>query len=67
MSEWIVLVDYICKDNQYPWPLCKLVLKHKNMINGDKWESWTNEKWDFSLINGQFVFFVRPPYEKYQE
>ena len=42
-------VDYISKDDQYPWPWCKLVLKHKNMINEDKWESWTNEKMVFFL------------------
>ena len=26
------LVGYIFKDYQYPWPWCKLVTKHKNMI-----------------------------------
>ena len=45
--EWIVLVDYIFKGNQYPWLWCKLVLKHKNIINEDKWEIWTNENWYF--------------------
>ena len=34
--EGIVLVNYICKDDQYPWPWCKLVLKHKNMIDENK-------------------------------
>ena len=40
-------VGYISKDDQYPWPCWKLVLKHKNMINEDKWEIWTNEKMRF--------------------
>ena len=47
MLEWIFSVGYICKDDQYPWLWCKLVLKHKNMTNEDKWEIWTNEKWGF--------------------
>ena len=38
------LIDYIFKDDQYPWPWCKLLLKNKNMINEDKWESSTNKK-----------------------
>ena len=40
-------INYSCKDYQYPWLWCKLVLKNKNMINEDKWESWTNKKRDF--------------------
>ena len=44
LLEWIFLVDYIFKDDQYPWPWCKLVLRNKKLINEDKWESWTNEK-----------------------
>ena len=64
MLEWIILVNYICKDDQYPWPWCKLVQKYKNMINEDNWDSWTNEmffdKWSI-------CFFARPPHEKYQK
>ena len=64
MLECIFLVDYICKDNQYHWPWCKLVLKQKIMINEDKWEIW--KKMIF-LINDQFVFLFDPPYEKDQK
>ena len=39
MLEWIVSVDYICKDEQFTCPLCKLVIKQENMINEDKRES----------------------------
>ena len=35
------------KDDQYPWPWCQLVLKQKNTVNEDNWESWTNEKMRF--------------------
>ena len=49
------LVYYICKDDQYPSPWCKLLLKHKNMINEDEWENWTNgEK---QMIIDPFLFF----------
>ena len=40
-------VNYTCKYDQYPWPWCKLVPKHKNMINEDNGESWTIEKMRF--------------------
>ena len=36
------------------------------MINEDKWDSWTNEKWDF-FDKLSVCFFVRPPYEKDQK
>ena len=64
--EWIVSVNAICKDNQYPCPRCKLVTKHKNMINEDKWEIWTNEKWD-CFDKWWFFFLLDPPYEKDQK
>ena len=61
MLKCIVSVDYICKDDQYPLPWCKLVLKRRNMINEDKWECWTNEKMKHFLINDQFNTYLFPP------
>ena len=65
MLEYIFSVDYFFKDDHYPCWWYKLLLK-KNMINEDKWESSTNRKMVYFLINDQF-YFVRPPYEKYQK
>ena len=65
MLKCIVSVDYICKDDQYPLPWCKLVLKRRNMINEDKWECWTNEKMKHFLINDQFNTYLFPQYTFY--
>ena len=65
MLEWIFSVNYICKDDQYPWPWCELVLKNENMIDEDKWESWTNKKIRF--FDKRSIYLLDPPYEKYQK
>ena len=43
-SFWI---DYFYKYDRFPWPWYKLVIKKKNMINEDKWESSLNRKMIF--------------------
>ena len=35
------------KNDQFPCPWCKLLLKNENIINEDKWESSTNQKTRF--------------------
>ena len=37
----IFLIDYICKNDQYPCPWCQWVLKTKNMVNNIMWEELT--------------------------
>ena len=69
LLEWIVLIDYFCKDDQFPCPWCKIVLKLKNMINEDKRESSINRKmrknefwWMITIF-----FWLDPPYENDQK
>ena len=50
-----------CKYDQYPWPWCKLVPKHKNMINEDNWESWTIEKMRFVFNKWSICFLLDRP------
>ena len=69
LLEWIVLIDYFCKDDQFPCPWCKIVLKLKNMINEDKRESSIirkrrkNEFWWMITI----FFWLDSPYENDQK
>ena len=60
VSEWIVLINYFCKDYLFPCPWCKLLLQNENMINVVKWESSTNRKRDF-LNSWSKYFWGRPP------
>ena len=39
------------KNDQFPCPLCKIVLKIENITNEDKLESSTNRKIRFVLMN----------------
>ena len=55
----------IFKYDQYPWPGCRLVLKHINMINEDKWEIWKNGKMTF--FDKWSILLLDPSYEKYQK
>ena len=42
--EWIILIGYFCKNNQFPCPWCKLVLTIENILNVNKWKNSTNQK-----------------------
>ena len=54
------------KNGQFPCPWWKLVLKIKNMINEDKWESWTNQKMRFLFMNDR-VFLLDPPMKRIEK
>ena len=47
------------KNNQFPCPWWKLLLKNGNMINNDKWESSTNRQLVFKM-NDQNSFSLDP-------
>ena len=42
--EWIILIDYFCKNDKFSCPWYKILLKIKNTINENKRESSTNRK-----------------------
>ena len=50
--DWLFL-----KNDQFPCPWCKIVLKIKNTINEDKRESSKNRKTRFSLMNDRNIYF----------
>ena len=55
------------KNNQFPCPWCKLVLKNENMRNEDKWESSTNRNMRFfDEWSIYYVCEIIKKIEKYQ-
>ena len=55
------------KNDEFPCPWCKLVLKNENMINEDKWESSTNRNMIFFDEWSKCYVWLYPPMEKLEK
>ena len=58
--EWIVLIDYFCKDNPFPCSWCKLVLKIKIWSMRISEKAQQIERWDI-FDEWSIYFWLTPP------